>query len=141
MRSEIGDPNNGVHDLDAQDLGPVSALLLRTNACVPCSIEIKVARDFQLLAMDVASQSMSPTRLRSASSPNIECGFGDLITLSCQWKLIAPAKQRSALEPGMVHELVIALDLVAVPRERTLAPVATRSHLHKTYFRPYITRL
>jgi hypothetical protein len=34
MRPGIGDPNNSVHDLDAQDLGPVSALLLQTNACV-----------------------------------------------------------------------------------------------------------
>ena len=46
MRPEIGDPNNSVHDLDAQDLGPVSALLLRTNACVPCSIEVRGVRDF-----------------------------------------------------------------------------------------------
>jgi hypothetical protein len=34
MRAEIGDPSSSVHDLDAQDLGPVSALLFRTNACV-----------------------------------------------------------------------------------------------------------
>jgi len=46
---------------------------------------------------------------------------------------------RSVLKPGMVHELVIALDLV--PREKNIGPVTMRSRLHKTYFHPYITRL
>lgn len=112
MRSKIGDPNNGVHDLDAQDLGPASALLLRTNACVPCSIEIKVASDFQLLARDVDE----PTRLRSASSPNTECGFGNLNYSIISAEIDSAGQTRSVLEPGMVHELVIALDLV--PREK-----------------------
>jgi hypothetical protein len=38
--------SSSTHDLDAQDLALVTTLLLRNNACFPCSIEIRGAKDF-----------------------------------------------------------------------------------------------
>jgi hypothetical protein len=77
--------------------------------------------------MDVVSPVDEPTKLRSASSPNIECGFGDLNCSIIPAEIDGAGQTRSVLEPGIVDELVVALDFGAERKDVWL--VTTRSHL------------
>ena len=58
-----------------------------------------------------------PLKLRSASSPNIECGFEDLNYSIIPAEIDGARQTRIVLSYRIVHEPVIALD--SVPRERT----------------------
>jgi hypothetical protein len=69
-------------------------------------------------AMDVVSPVDEPTKLRSASSPNIECGFGDLNCSIIPAEIDSAGQTRSVLEPGIVDELVVALDFGAERKGR-----------------------